>query len=70
MLGITVSFLKNQLYLDTKLSLTEENYSQRRKFLMALYIFRAPGQFGDNFVLFQPGASNLVILNPGPANLR
>lgn len=37
---------------------------------MALYIFRAPGQFGDNFVLFQPGASNLVILNPGPANLR
>ena len=35
---------------------------------MALYIFRAPGQFGDNFVLFQPGISNLVILTPGPSN--
>ena len=32
---------------------------------MALYIFLAPGQFGDNFVFFQPKISNLVILTPG-----
>ena len=37
---------------------------------MALYIFRAPGQFGDNFVLFQPKISNLVILALGPSAPR
>ena len=35
---------------------------------MALYIFLAPGQFGDNFVFFQPKISNLVILTLGPSD--
>lgn len=63
--GIAVFFLRKSALSGHKIISYLGNYSQRRKFLMALYIFRAPGQFGDNFVLFQPGISNLVILTPG-----
>lgn len=54
-LGITVSFLKNQLYLDTKLSLTEGNSVIGENSLWLCIFFALQGNLVIILCSFSPG---------------